>query len=278
MNKIQTFSCNELEFKTKELVESFRTTGFAIITDHGIQPEAFKVFYKEWEQFFSYPNGRKAIYLHTKESQSGYFPMLSEKAKDSKVGDLKEFYHFYLGQTTDPTFGITSYIQHRLDNVSHFVLNQIQKGLPDEVRNSFSEPLSNMPKYSTKNLFRILHYPAMPEGFPDDAVRAAAHEDINLITLLPAATTTGLEVLMTDGTWHAVDCDPNSIIVNVGDMLQEASGGYLKSTTHRVVNGDLKGSRYSAPYFLHPRPDVKLSDRYTAEQYLEERLRQLGLK
>lgn len=275
-SKIKTFSCLDLEFKTKELVESFKTTGFAIITDHGIEPEAFTVFYKEWSKFF---NGvHKSNYLFDKERQDGYYPMLSEKAKDAKVGDLKEFFHFRKGQTEDPTEGITVYVQSKLDRVSHFLLNQINKGLPWEVRNGLSESLSTMVDGSTKNLFRVLHYPAMPEGYPENAVRAAAHEDINLITLLPAATTTGLEVLTSDGQWYPVECDPNSIIVNIGDMLQEATYGYLKSTTHRVVNGDLNESRYSAPYFLHARDDVRLSCNYTASQYLEERLKQLGLK
>lgn len=276
MTEIKTFSCKDLEFKTKELVESFRTTGFAIVTDHGIDPEAFKVFYSEWEGFFNSPF--KAFHEFDPENQQGFYPMMSEKAKDSKVGDLKEFFHFRRGQMEDPTDGITTYIQSKLDRLSHFVLNQINKGLPSEVRDSLSEPLSEMTRDSTKNLFRILHYPIMPDGFPDDAVRAAAHEDINLITLLPAATTTGLEVLTADGQWHPVESDPNAIIINVGDMLQEATSGYLKSTTHRVVNGNLREPRYSAPYFLHARDNVRLSDRYTASEYLEERLKQLGLK
>lgn len=274
MSKIKTLSCNTLEFKTKELVESFKDTGFAIITDHNIQAEALKVFYEEWAAFFASP--QKTNYTFTKDNQNGFYPMMSEKAKDAKIGDLKEFFH-YRRQFEDPTGGITAFVQTKLDRLSHFVLNQIQKGLPEEVRDGLSEPLSSMTNGSTKNLFRILHYPSMPVGYPEDAVRAAAHEDINLITLLPAATKTGLEVLMNDGSWHSVECDPNAIIVNIGDMLQEATNGYLKSTTHRVVNVGMNESRYSAPYFLHARDNVKLSDRYTAEEYLTERLKQLGL-
>lgn len=275
-SKIKTFSCLDLELKAKELVESFKTTGFAIITDHGIDPEAFKVFYSEWSKFFS--NSKKFNYTFDSEKQHGYYPMLSEKAKDAKVGDLKEFFHFRKDESVDPTDGITTYVQAKLDRLSRQLLTEIEKGLPWEVRNGLSERLTSMIDGSTKNLFRVLHYPAMPEGYPENAVRAAAHEDINLITLLPAATTTGLEVMTSDGQWYPVECDPNSIIVNIGDMLQEATYGYLKSTTHRVVNGDLNESRYSAPYFLHARDNVRLSVNYTASEYLEERLKQLGLK
>lgn len=273
---IKTFSCNDLEFNTKELVQAFEDTGFIILTDHGIMPEAFKVFYKEWEDFFNSP--LKENHLFDPKTHGGFFPMRSEKAKDAKVADLKEFFHFYKHSMQDPTDGITVYIQSQLHRIAHFTLNQISKGLPEKIRQGLSEPLSGMATNSSRNMFRILHYPAIPNEAPTDAVRAAAHEDINLITLLPAATTTGLEVLMKDGTWYPVECDPNSIIVNVGDMLQEATGGFLKSTTHRVVNGNLRQARYSAPYFLHARPEVVLSDKYTAETYLDERLRQLGLK
>lgn len=275
-SQIKTFSCKEVEFQTKELVDSFKRTGFAILTDHGIQSEAFKVFYTEWSRFFN--SHIKELYVFKEDKQDGFYPMMSEKAKDAKVADLKEFFHFRKGQTEDPTVGITEYVNFKLHYLSQFILSQIEKGLPKEIKDELSEPLTNMISGCDKHLFRILHYPTMPNGFPDDAVRAAAHEDINLITLLPAATTTGLEVLTADGEWFPVECDADAIIVNIGDMLQEATSGYLKSTTHRVVNGNLREPRFSAPYFLHARDDVKLSDRYTANEYLEERLKQLGLK
>ena len=111
-------------------------------------------------------------------------------------------------------------------------------------------------------------------------MRAAAHEDINLITLLPAATAPGLEVLDTQGRWHSVKCDPGTIAINAGDMLQMASCGFFKSTTHRVVNPrgpEARLPRYSMPLFLHPRAEVRLSAEHTAKSYLEERLRELGL-
>jgi isopenicillin N synthase-like dioxygenase len=140
--------------------------------------------------------------------------------------------------------------------------------------------LSNAIADSPSTLLRILHYPPLPEHFPDGAIRAAAHEDINLITLLPAATATGLEILDNQGNWHEVPCAMGDLVVNVGDMLQLASQGYYRSTTHRVVNpvGALaRRSRYSMPLFLHPRPEVVLVDGITAKSYLQERLREIGL-
>jgi isopenicillin N synthase-like dioxygenase len=113
-----------------------------------------------------------------------------------------------------------------------------------------------------------------------DAIRAAAHEDINLITILPAANEPGLQVKGKDGEWIDVPCDFGSLIVNIGDMLQEASAGYYPSTTHRVINPDgtdMTKARISLPLFLHPRPDVVLSRRHTAETYLQERLKELGV-
>jgi isopenicillin N synthase-like dioxygenase len=153
--------------------------------------------------------------------------------------------------------------------------------MPEEVRAKLSEPLSGMVKNTQQTLFRVLHYPPLKGKIEKGAVRSAPHEDINLITLLPAATETGLEVQDVKGNWHQVSTEPGTIVVNAGDMLQEASEGYYKSTTHRVVNpkgeAALK-SRYSAPLFVHPRPEVVLSPRYTAATYLDQRLKEIGLK
>jgi len=112
------------------------------------------------------------------------------------------------------------------------------------------------------------------------AIRAAAHEDINLLTILPAANEPGLQVKTKDGNWLDVPCDFGNLIINIGDMLQEASGGYFPSTTHRVVSpegADTSKARVSLPLFLHPKPEVVLSSRYTADSYLMERLRELGV-
>ncbi|MFZ1892055.1 MAG: 2OG-Fe(II) oxygenase family protein, partial [Formosimonas sp.] len=144
----------------------------------------------------------------------------------------------------------------------------------------YSQPLSSMIAGSEQTLLRVLHYPPLTGDEPAGAIRAAAHTDINLLTVLPAANEPGLQVLTRSGEWLDVPCDFGLIIINIGDMLQEASQGFYPSTTHRVVNpeGARNVSRLSLPLFLHPKPEVRLSTRYTAEAYLNERLRELGMK
>ncbi|MCH2098844.1 MAG: hypothetical protein MK142_10680, partial [Pseudomonadales bacterium] len=154
------------------------------------------------------------------------------------------------------------------------------KHAPEEVARRFSEPLSQMIQDSPSTLLRVLHYPRMTGAEATDALRAAAHEDINLLTVLPAASAPGLEVKTRTGEWVPVPCDFGNLVVNVGDMLQEVTAGWLPSTTHRVVNppgGTYEGARMSLPLFLHPRPEVVLSERYTADAYLQERLEELGV-
>jgi isopenicillin N synthase-like dioxygenase len=130
---------------------------------------------------------------------------------------------------------------------------------------------------SEQTMLRVLHYPPVPTA--QSLMRAAPHEDINLLTLLPAADGPGLELQLSSGEWISVPHQPGQIIVNIGDMLQEATQGYLPSTTHRVAatTADSSVSRMSLPLFLHPRPDVVLSPRYTARQYLMQRLDELGV-
>jgi isopenicillin N synthase-like dioxygenase len=127
-------------------------------------------------------------------------------------------------------------------------------------------------------MLRVLHYPPVPEG--SELPRAAAHEDINLLTILPASDGPGLELQLQSGDWIEVVNRPSQVVVNIGDMLQEATGGYLRSTTHRVAATEaavLQRGRMSLPLFLHPRPDVVLSERYTADAYLQQRLHELGV-
>ena len=142
-------------------------------------------------------------------------------------------------------------------------------------------PLPDMVTDSKTNLLRIIHYPPLDGKEEDGAVRGSAHEDINLITLLVAGTQPGLQVQDTNGNWHDISCDPGCLAINAGDMLQEASHGYFPSTTHQVINPDNQidnKSRFSMPLFLHPRDEVVLSKKYTAKEYLDERLREIGLK
>ena len=166
-------------------------------------------------------------------------------------------------------------------DMTSILLEWVEKNTPEEVRSKFSEPLKNMIRGSKTNLLRIIHYPPFSGKEDNKSLRAAAHEDINLITLLVAGTRPGLEAKDNNGTWHKITTDPGTIIVNIGDMLEEVSGGYYPSTTHRVVNPEKDSnndSRYSMPLFLHPRNEVVLSKKYTAGNYLNERLEEIGLK
>lgn len=280
--KIQKVSLrNRLEAKD-QIAESFKNTGFAIVTDFRefLDFELVEKAYQEWKSFFALPEESKALFKFDPEVQAGWFPFGSEKAKDSTIKDLKEFYHFYSKKGNHPNFlAATPELFHRMEEIATLLLGLIEDATPDSWLYGM-EPFSHMIKNSDQTLLRPIYYPKL-EGLQDTtgAIRAAAHEDINLITLLPAATAAGLQVKDIEGRWHEVELEPNSIVVNVGDMLQEATNGYYPSTTHRVVNPDDSNTdRLSMPLFLHPRSTVRLSERYTAGEYLEERLKELGLK
>ena len=133
---------------------------------------------------------------------------------------------------------------------------------------------------SPQNMLRIIHYPPLRATDSPQAIRAAAHEDINLLTILCAATAPGLQASNINGNWFDVPMDPGMIVVNTGDMLQMATDGYFPSTTHRVINppnDERETSRLSMPLFLHPHDHVQLSKTHTAGSYLTERLEEIGL-
>jgi isopenicillin N synthase-like dioxygenase len=268
----------------KQIVESLRETGFVVINSQELPKFLIQEVYNEWKPFFA-SDSEKNANLHDPKTQAGYFPFRSENAKGYSAKDLKEFYHLFYPFASVPNrdydkYIATNTIAHVLLSIGTQILTLIDKNLPGSVYGNLSQDLGLMAQESNGTLFRILHYPPLTGDHEPGAVRAAAHEDINLITLLPSASAPGLEVQDLEGNWHAVQSEPGDIVINAGDMLQEATGGYLKSTTHRVVNptdGSEKGSRYSMPLFVHPRSDVRLSKRYTAGEYLEERLREIGL-
>ena len=249
---------------------SLRETGFAVLQAHPIPKELIAGVYQEWQAFFA--GSAKFDYRFDPQRQSGYFPYRTEQAKGYHTPDLKEFFHLY------PKTALPRGMSDRtweLYHALHCLAQELLGWL--EMRADFlREAIAN----SQETLLRILHYPPLPDQVEPGAVRAAAHEDINLITLLPAATGSGLEVLDNAGVWHRLPCEVGEIVVNVGDMLQLATDGYYRSTTHRVVNpaDDRHLSRYSMPLFLHPRPEVELADGITAKAYLEQRLREIKLK
>ena len=259
---------------------SLRETGFAVLRNHCINVTLINKVYNEWRAFFE--NGLGKRYLFNQKDQDGYFPIGSENAKDSSVSDIKEFYHYYpWGRYPDELSDATKLLYRQLLELTSELLTWIQKETPKKIKSKFSTPLSQMIVGSKTNLLRIIHYPPLEGDEDPRAIRGAAHEDINLITLLVAGTKPGLQIKKLDGKWYDITCDPGCIAINTGDMLQELSDGYFPSTTHRVVNpkNNIENtSRYSMPLFLHPKDEIVLSSRYTARQYLDKRLKEIGLK
>jgi len=262
----------------KDFVESLRETGFGVLRNHPLDEGTVARIYAHWQAFFE--SGAKADYLFDPERHDGFFPQAqAETAKGRDVRDIKEYFHYYPWGRCPPELE-AEIAAYYADTVAFAatLLGWVERHVPDAVAARFSEPLSGMIEGSGQSLLRVLHYPPIPEGVEVGAVRAGAHEDINLLTVLPAANEPGLQVKARDGGWLDVPCDFGNLIINVGDMLQEASGGHFPSTTHRVVNpdgADASRSRISLPLFLHPRPDVVLSARHTAGSYLAERLAEL---
>ena len=277
MPNILTIDYQSSNFGT-EFTTSLKHTGFAIIKNHPISKDLISDIYSEWKLFFE--SDYKHDYLFDKVKQDGYFPYLSEHAKGSSIKDLKEFYHIYSwGRYPSEISKKTNNLIVQFKAVAEKLLFQIHKNSPDEIKNYFSMPLDTMIQNSGQNLLRVIHYPPLLGSENSKAIRAAAHEDINLITLLVAGSEPGLQVLSQDGDWVDVSTSPDYIIVNVGDMLQECSQNFYPSTTHRVINPSAQNtSRYSMPFFVHARDEVVLSKNYTAKSYLEERLKEIGLK
>ena len=262
----------------QDLVTSLHESGFAVLKNSPITPERIDAFYKLWAEFFA--GQEKHDYTFEATKQDGYFPFRSENAKDAAAKDLKEFYHVYpWGKLPGSVETETRAFYSDLQTLGSELLSWIQSQTPSEVTDKLSEPLDSMIAGSEQSLLRVLHYPPIKGEIEPGAVRAAAHEDINLITLLVSGSQPGLEAKDKQGNWFPVTGGQGMITINTGDMLQEASGGYFPSTTHRVVNPDTSAnvSRYSIPMFIHPRKEVRLSERYTAGEYLEQRLREIGL-
>lgn len=265
----------------EKFTRSLHETGFGVLTNHPIRQALVEKIYADWLGFFN-GDGKQA-YAFSKETQDGWFSTeISETAKGSTQKDIKEYFHIYPWGRIPPQLKEDALTYYREANaLAEELLGWVEQYTPPEIAARYREPLSHMIQGSTKTLLRVLRYPPLTGLEPAGSLRAAAHGDINLLTILPAANEPGLQVLGQDGAWHDVPCDFGTLTINIGDMLQEASEGYYPSTQHRVVNPTGEGatkSRVSLPLFLHPRDDVVLSDRYTADSYLNERLRELGVK
>jgi isopenicillin N synthase-like dioxygenase len=288
---------------------AFNQTGFVTITNHGLSKQLIDELYAQVKALFALPDDVKQKYeIPGLAGQRGYTGKGKETAKGFKTPDLKEFWQ--IGQTvTDgdpikdiypdnvavdelPSFNVTTLeVYKKLEDAGKHLLQAIAVylNLPE---NYFDDKVHN-----GNSILRTLHYFPItdPDSVPDDAVRAGAHEDINLITLLIGASADGLELLTREGTWFPVKAHGEDLVVNVGDMLQRLTNNKLKSTTHRVVNPPrelMKYSRFSVPFFLHPKSGMdltslescidadhpKLYTDITAGEYLDERLREIGLK
>ena len=284
-------------------------TGFVTITNHGLDQQLIDQLYEQVIALFRLPQAVKQKYeIAGLAGQRGYTGKNRETAKGFSVPDLKEFWQ--IGQTvTDgdpvgkeypgnvrveelPEFNqLTGEVYRKLEDAGKHLLRAVAVylNLPETY---FDEKVHN-----GNSILRTLHYFPIedPGALPAEAVRAGAHEDINLITLLIGASADGLELLTRDGSWLPLKARGQDIVVNVGDMLQRLTNNKLRSTTHRVVNPppeQMKNSRYSVPFFLHPKMNMDLAcldvcidaqhpKKYSdmkAGEYLDERLKEIGLK
>jgi len=290
----------------KKLGKAFHEIGFVGVINHGIPKQLIDDFYTNSKSFFALPKDVKRKYeVAGGAGQRGYTSFGKEHAKQSEVADLKEF--FQLGQEVTDGDPIKSEYP---DNVQVDDAPQFSK-LGRELYQAFEKSGGQLLKaiaiyldlgenffdnqiHNGNSILRSIHYPPITEE-PNSAIRAEQHEDINLITLLVGASAGGLELLNMDDEWVAITPEEDEIVINVGDMLQRLTNNYLKSTTHRVVNPPREQwhlPRLSIPFFLHPKITMDLTcldncvtdenpiayESITAGGYLDERLREIGLK
>ncbi|MFN7665741.1 MAG: 2OG-Fe(II) oxygenase family protein [Inhella sp.] len=265
----------------ERFTSSLHETGFGVLKNHPIPQNLVERIYANWLDFFN--SDAKHDFAFSKETQDGYFSTaISETAKGAAQKDIKEYFHVYpWGRIPESLKADALAYYEQANALAAELLGWVERYTPPEIARHYREPLSQMIQGSRHTLLRVLRYPPLTGNEPEGALRAAAHGDINLLTILPAANEPGLQIQGTDQQWRDVPCDFGTLAINIGDMLEEASQGYYPSTLHRVLNPTGEGakrSRVSLPLFLHPRNDVVLSDRYTAGSYLEERLRELGVK
>ncbi|KIC90911.1 isopenicillin N synthase family oxygenase [Flavihumibacter sp. ZG627] len=290
----------------QQLGKAYEEVGFVAVKNHGIPDDLIAEMYKQVQQFFSLPIDRKKQYeIPELAGQRGYTSFGREHAKGSEAPDLKEFYQH--GQTVPdddpvkaeypdnvlidevPGFSETFNKAYRAFEKSGKALLQaiaLYLGLDEHY---FDDHIHN-----GNSILRAIHYPPILNE-PKSSIRAEQHEDINLITLLVGASADGLQILTKQNEWVGVTSLPEQIVVNVGDMLQRLTNNRLRSTTHRVVNPPREfwhTSRFSIPFFLHPKSKMSLAclegcidedhpkafPDATAGEYLDERLREIGLK
>jgi len=289
----------------QQLGKAYEDVGFVAVKNHGVPDELISDLYKYVQEFFSLPSDHKKKYeIAGLAGQRGYTSFGKEHAKGSEAPDLKEFFQY--GQVPRDNFKEEEYPP----NVS---VNEI-KGFNPTLENAYrafeksgtallqaialylglEEHYFDDYVHNGNSILRSIHYPPITSE-PKSAIRAEQHEDINLITLLVGASADGLQILTKQNEWVGVTSLPEQIVVNVGDMLQRLTNNKLRSTTHRVVNPARElwhTSRFSIPFFLHPKSSMSLKcldscidtshpkayPDASAGEYLDERLREIGLK
>lgn len=291
---------------SNQLGKAYHEVGFVAVKKHGINQKIVNDFYKAVKDFFALPLEIKKKYeVSGLAGQRGYTSFGKEHAKHSQSADLKEFWQF--GQTSDDNSRTKEIYPKNVEVAELPEFNNLGIELFRAFENSGKHLLRAIAMYLGLNedyfdkkihngnsILRAIYYPPITHE-PNSAIRAEQHEDINLITLLVGASADGLQLLNNKNEWVAVKTEPEDIVVNVGDMLQRLTNNFLKSTTHRVVNPPKELwnlPRFSIPFFLHPISEMDLSclqscitkdnpiqyAPITAGQYLDERLREIGLK
>ncbi len=300
----------KLWFKDKQafadaIGDSFRETGFAVISDHIIVEDVINDVSAATKSFFALPLKQKKKYFDPKGGgQRGYTPFGTESAKGETAIDLKEFWHTGRSFRNANDYDDTMLRTPEVADVDGF--DRASKGLYNAMDEFGRDLLAGIALYlglaenwfedkveRGNSILRLIHYPAQDKPFPEGSVRAAAHEDINVITLLLGAEEAGLQVKHRSGEWLSVNPPPGTLVVNCGDMLQRYTAGFLPSTSHRVLNPTPERAhlpRYSMPFFLHFNPDFmiealpgcvdkggKVEPPITSQDYLMERLVEIGL-
>jgi isopenicillin N synthase-like dioxygenase len=289
-----------------QLGKAYEEVGFVAVKNHGISDDLIRDLYKYVQEFFSLPSTQKKQYeIPGLAGQRGYTSFGKEHAKGSDAPDLKEFFQY--GQTVEDNDAIKSEYPENVSVQEVPALSPTLRKAYKAFEKSGKALLQAIALYlgldehyfdnhihNGNSILRAIHYPPITHE-PKSAIRAEQHEDINLITLLVGASADGLQILTKQNEWVGVTSLPEQIVVNVGDMLQRLTNNKLKSTTHRVVNPPREmwnTSRFSIPFFLHPKGNMNLAclescvdDKHpkqypdaTAGEYLDERLREIGLK
>lgn len=298
-------NADRLEF-IKELGKAWEEVGFVTVKNHGVPDEYINAFYTQIKRFFEMDTNTKLKYEdYDNAGQRGYTSFGREHAKGFDAPDLKEFWQ--MGQVVTDGDNIAKEYPTNIEVNELPDFNEIGRKLYESFEKAGANLLRAIALYleldenyfddkihNGNSILRAIHYPPIV-GEPKSSIRAEQHEDINLITLLAGASAEGLQVVDKDGNWVSVNAPEGHLVINVGDMLQRLTNNQLRSTTHRVVNPPRElwhTSRYSIPFFLHPRSTMDLTclnkcitennplhyESITAGGYLDERLREIGLK